>query len=131
MPRPSRTEAPPRPERVRAASLTGRRPDRGGARITSHPAAPDRPRSPRRLRRAAPHLALAAAWLAAGACGDARRVTLGPVDGQDLPPADTGRVKVGDVAPDFSLQSYDRGVVTLSDFRGQKDVILVFYRGFW
>jgi peroxiredoxin len=53
------------------------------------------------------------------------------VDGQDLPPADTGRVKVGDVAPDFSLQSYDRGVVTLSDFRGQKDVILVFYRGFW
>jgi hypothetical protein len=59
------------------------------------------------------------------------RVALGPVDGRELAPADTGRVTVGDVAPDFSLESYDDGVLTLSDYRGQKDVILVFYRGWW
>ena len=62
---------------------------------------------------------------------DAAPVVLGPVDGRDLPPADTGRVQVGDLAPDFSLASYDDGIVTLSTFRGTKDVILVFYRGWW
>lgn len=62
---------------------------------------------------------------------DVPPVALGPVDGRDLPPADTGRVGVGDLAPDFSLASYDDGVVTLSGFRGSRDVILVFYRGWW
>lgn len=76
-------------------------------------------------------LALASACVVAGACGDGGRAALGPVDGRALPPADTGRVRVGDVAPDFSLASYDRGVVTLSDFRGKKAVLLVFYRGYW
>ena len=56
---------------------------------------------------------------------------LGPVDGRDLPPADTGRVAVGDTAPDFTLMSYRDGPVTLSDFRGSREVILVFYRGHW
>ena len=56
---------------------------------------------------------------------------LGPVDGHDLPPVDLDRVQVGDTAPDFALQSYDDGVVALSDFRGEKDVVLVFYRGHW
>lgn len=67
------------------------------------------------------------------ACGDVapEPVRLGPVDGHDLPGADLGRVAVGDTAPDFSLESYADGVVTLSDFRGEKDVILVFYRGHW
>ena len=55
----------------------------------------------------------------------------GPADGRDLPAVDTGRVAVGDVAPDFALASYNDGVVRLSDFRGEKDVILVFYRGYW
>ena len=76
-------------------------------------------------------LALVAATVLATACGEERRVALGPVDGTELPPADTGRVAVGDVAPDFALASYDGGVVRLSDFRGKKDVILVFYRGYW
>jgi hypothetical protein len=58
-------------------------------------------------------------------------VTLGPADGRDLVPVDTGRVRVGDVAPDFSLASYDDGVITLSDYRGKKDIVLVFYRGSW
>jgi hypothetical protein len=56
---------------------------------------------------------------------------LGPHDGRELPPVDTGRVAVGDIAPDFTLESYDDGVITLSDYRGSKDVILVFYRGHW
>jgi cytochrome oxidase Cu insertion factor (SCO1/SenC/PrrC family) len=56
---------------------------------------------------------------------------LGPVDGADLPPIDTGRVAVGTVAPDFTLESKDGGTVTLSQFRGKKTVVLVFYRGHW
>jgi hypothetical protein len=56
---------------------------------------------------------------------------LGPADGRDLPGQDTGRVMVGDAAPDFSLLAYSGDVVTLSDFRGQKNVVLAFYRGHW
>ncbi len=56
---------------------------------------------------------------------------LGPHDGRDLSGLDTGRVAVGDVAPDFSLTSYAGPVTTLSDYRGEKNVILVFYRGYW
>jgi len=77
-------------------------------------------------------LALTVTAVIAVACGrDAPPVTLGPADGRDLPPVDTGRVAVGDVAPDFTLASYDRGPITLSQYRGAKDVVLVFYRGHW
>jgi hypothetical protein len=75
-------------------------------------------------------LGLVASALLAVACARDGRM-LGPVDGRDLPPADTGRVAVGDTAPDFALAAYDAGIVTLSEFRGKKDVILVFYRGWW
>ena len=57
--------------------------------------------------------------------------TLGPADGRDLPAQDTGRVRVGEAAPAFSLLAYSGDVVTLSDFRGQKNVVLAFYRGHW
>ena len=56
---------------------------------------------------------------------------LGPVDGHDLPPTDLERVQVGDEAPDFTLASLAGPDVTLSDYRGEKDVVLVFYRGHW
>ena len=56
---------------------------------------------------------------------------LGPKDGAGLPPLDTSRVSVGTTAPDFTLESKDGGTVTLSQFRGKKDVVLVFYRGHW
>ena len=56
---------------------------------------------------------------------------LGPHDGLDLPGTDTGRVAVGDIAPDFSLMTYAGNVTTLSDFRGEKNVVLQFYRGYW
>ena len=57
--------------------------------------------------------------------------SLGPKDGEDLPGIDLDRVTVGDLAPDFSLLAYAGDVVTLSDYRGDKNVILVFYRGHW
>ena len=56
---------------------------------------------------------------------------IGPIDGRDLSPIDIERVAVGDVAPDFTLPQYGGGNVTLSQFRGNKNVVLVFYRGFW
>ena len=47
------------------------------------------------------------------------------------PPApEPMKIKVGDIAPDFTLLSYDgTGVkpVTLSDFRGKKNVALAFF----
>lgn len=58
-------------------------------------------------------------------------IALGPKDGAGLPPLDTGRVAVGTVAPDFTLEAKDGGTVTLSQFRGGKNVVLVFYRGHW
>jgi cytochrome oxidase Cu insertion factor (SCO1/SenC/PrrC family) len=56
---------------------------------------------------------------------------LGPKDGGDLPPTDPERVKVGQPAPDFTLEDVDGNKITLSDFRGKKSVVLVFYRGYW
>jgi cytochrome oxidase Cu insertion factor (SCO1/SenC/PrrC family) len=56
---------------------------------------------------------------------------LGPADGRDLPPADLARVKIGALAPDFTLEDMDGRRVTLSQFRGKKKVVLVFYRGYW
>ena len=56
---------------------------------------------------------------------------LGPVDGQDLPATDPERVAVGTLAPDFRLETLEGDTLGLSEFRGKKDVILVFYRGWW
>ena len=36
-------------------------------------------------------------------------------------------IEVGDQAPDFTLMDQDRNPVTLSSFRGRKNVVLVFY----
>jgi len=56
---------------------------------------------------------------------------LGPKDGANLKPTDLDRVKVGDSAPDFTLENMDGRRITLSDFRNKKNVVLVFYRGHW
>lgn len=45
-------------------------------------------------------------------------------------PADLERVKVGAMPPTFELPSADGGKVSLSSLKG-KDVVLVFYRGYW
>ena len=39
----------------------------------------------------------------------------------------TTKLKVGDTAPDFTLPTDQRSAVTLSSFRGKKNVILAFY----
>ena len=61
----------------------------------------------------------------------AAAAALGPTDGNELAPTDLERVKVGDQAPDFTLEDENGKSVTLSQFRGKRDVILVFYRGHW
>jgi cytochrome oxidase Cu insertion factor (SCO1/SenC/PrrC family) len=55
----------------------------------------------------------------------------GPKDGTDLSPTDLQRIKVGQPAPDFTLEDMEGKSITLSDFRGKKTVVLVFYRGYW
>ncbi len=57
--------------------------------------------------------------------------TLGPADGHDLAPTDIERVALGTEAPDFALRAYSGDILTLSDYRGEQNVVLVFYRGHW
>lgn len=56
---------------------------------------------------------------------------LGPKDGGNLNPTDVERVKAGDQTPDFTLENMDGKRISLSGFRGKKNVLLVFYRGHW
>jgi peroxiredoxin (alkyl hydroperoxide reductase subunit C) len=56
---------------------------------------------------------------------------LGSKDPAKLPPTDTSRVAVGAEAPDFTLEALAGPPVTLSQFRGKRNVVLVFYRGHW
>ncbi len=66
-----------------------------------------------------------------GAAASLGAQQLGPVDGSELSPTDTGRVHAGMLAPDFTLESFAGPRVTLSQFRGKKTVVLAFYRGHW
>ena len=43
----------------------------------------------------------------------------------------TQTLKVGDPAPDFTLPSHLGGKITLSDYRGRKNVLLAFYPLAW
>ena len=72
-----------------------------------------------------------AAALAIGLGSTTVLAQLGPKDGPDLAPTDLNRIVIGQPAPDFSLENADGNVITLSDFRGKKTVVLVFYRGYW
>lgn len=42
-------------------------------------------------------------------------------------PAPEPKVKVGDMAPDFTMRDQNRKEVKLSDFRGKNNVVLAFY----
>lgn len=73
---------------------------------------------------------IVAAALAA-TCPAAAQPKLGPKDSASFPASDLARLKAGDEAPDFTLEDQDGRPVTLSDYRGKKTVVVVFYRGFW
>jgi cytochrome oxidase Cu insertion factor (SCO1/SenC/PrrC family) len=45
----------------------------------------------------------------------------------DQPSPPTPKVKVGDVAPDFTLNDQNGNKVSLHDFKGKKNVALAFY----
>ena len=55
----------------------------------------------------------------------------GPKDQVQQSATDLDRVKVGQPAPDFTLEDADGKNVSLADYRGKKNVVLVFYRGHW
>lgn len=69
--------------------------------------------------------------LLAATTANLAQTVLGPKDGAGLPPTDLARIKVGDAAPDFTLEDQDGKPVTLSAYRGKQTVVLVFYRGYW
>jgi cytochrome oxidase Cu insertion factor (SCO1/SenC/PrrC family) len=56
---------------------------------------------------------------------------LGPKDSVNMSATEIARIKIGQAAPDFALENIDGKAITLSDFRGKKAVLLVFYRGYW
>ena len=56
---------------------------------------------------------------------------LGPKEPLSGSGTDVERVKIGQAAPDFILENVEGKAISLSDFRGKKAVILVFYRGYW
>lgn len=43
----------------------------------------------------------------------------------------TSPVAVGEMAPDFTLESHQGKRITLSEARSKSPVVLVFYRGYW
>ena len=57
-------------------------------------------------------------------------VTVTALAQQPKPPVKT-HLKVGDLAPDFSLPATDGKTYKLSDFRGKKNVVLAFYPLDW
>ena len=52
---------------------------------------------------------------------------LAAVAAAQTPQAPQTKLKVGDVAPDFTLSDTAGNKVKLSDFRGKKNVVLAFY----
>jgi cytochrome oxidase Cu insertion factor (SCO1/SenC/PrrC family) len=41
------------------------------------------------------------------------------------------KITPGDVVPDFSAQDENSKIRKLSDLRGKKNLILIFFRGYW
>lgn len=76
-------------------------------------------------------IALAAFALAFAPAASAQAPALGPADGHDLPATDLERVAAGTEAPLFALESFGGETVAIADYRGEKNVVLVFYRGHW
>ena len=47
------------------------------------------------------------------------------------PEAQAGRVQEGDEAPDFNLESLDGQTLRLSELRGEKNALIILFRGAW
>jgi cytochrome oxidase Cu insertion factor (SCO1/SenC/PrrC family) len=50
-----------------------------------------------------------------------------PAPAKTAPPAPHTSLKVGQAAPDFTLNATDGNTYKLSDFKGKKNVVLAFY----
>lgn len=48
-----------------------------------------------------------------------------------LKATDLERINPGTEAPDFNLESEDKSWVKLSSYQNHKNVVLIFYRGYW
>ncbi len=59
------------------------------------------------------------------------QTTTAQKDSAAPPATDLERVRAGVEAPDFTLEDQDGKQVRLSGYRGNKTVVLVFYRGYW
>jgi cytochrome oxidase Cu insertion factor (SCO1/SenC/PrrC family) len=49
----------------------------------------------------------------------------------DSPSVRNAPVGVGELAPEFTLEDQSRQKIMLSSARGERQVVLVFYRGYW
>ncbi len=85
-------------------------------------------------------VALSLALLAMAACGtsaepteEAPAATTAPAGSETSETASdtTAAEPEGDIAPKFQLPSGTGGSISLASFAGDKNVVLVFYRGFW
>ncbi len=65
-------------------------------------------------------------WIAAG-LGLALAAGLLSVFAQQPATNKTSTLKIGDMAPDFTVQDQNLKQVKLSDFRGKQSVVLAFY----
>ena len=53
------------------------------------------------------------------------------VEAIELKATDLERIGPGTEAPEFNLESVEKTLVKLSSYRNRKNVILIFYRGYW
>jgi hypothetical protein len=53
------------------------------------------------------------------------------VSASDVKATDLERIQTGRAAPDFNLESVNGEWIKLSNYKNSKNMILVFYRGWW
>lgn len=61
-------------------------------------------------------------------------VSAANINGQALPDTvsyESIKIKPGDLVLDFSAQDENLKIKKLSDLRGKKNLILIFFRGYW
>jgi hypothetical protein len=107
----------PSPPQVTAATHTPETPTTVTDRVTSTPSLVASPTQP----------ALAATIPATQSVANSPLPSPTPAADEPSPPV--AEVAPGEPAPDFTLEGNQWGSVTLSDYRGASNIVLVFYRG--